>query len=161
MYSRNRVSAAEQRYAENLPPVYGGSRFYRGAVPAVKERIPTLEAEPAVTPAAGIPVEYEVRPGRERDIPQAEEGGTSPEVWDTAMPEQGESVPVSSCTESVREEQVGAGHAMKASRDGGLASLLSGDSEEILLIVLILLLGGEAERAADVIVILLLLLVVR
>ncbi len=159
MYSRNRVTTAEQRYAENLPPVYGGSRFYRGtpaASAAVKESAPPRQTEPVVTPASGIPVEYAVRPG----------GGTDVPVWEETFSEAAEPVPVpedavpaARAAEPVREES--GTPPGKAAREGGIASLLMGDSEEILLIVLILLLGGEAERAADVIVILLLLLVVR
>lgn len=152
MYSRNRVMSAEQRYAENLPPVYGGSRFYRGTAAVPREPRPERETEIAVTPAAGIPVEYTVRPGGIPDAPLAEE---------TCVPQE-DAVPVLRAGEGTPDEHMEApGRIEKSAREGGLASLLSGDSEEILLIVLILLLGGEAERAADMLVILLLLLVVR
>lgn len=157
MYSRNRVNAAEQRYAENLPPVYGGSRFYRGTSAAPRDDAPRRETEPAMTPAVGIPVEYAVRPGGPPDTPRAVRE-------DVSCPAEGGEECASSVLfeETPREDpDAPAKCASKPSREGGLASLLTGDSEEILLIVLILLLGGEAERAADVIVILLLLLVVR
>ncbi len=59
---------AEMRYADNVPPVYGGSRFYRGtAAPP-----PETEA-PAATPDQGIPVEYTVRPSEESETPPPQE----------------------------------------------------------------------------------------
>ena len=135
MYSRSRMHTAEQRYAENLPPVYGGSRFYRGASAPPAELTPIRDT----TPAGGIPVEYTVRPAEEPEVSPPQEADMPADV-------------------PLEQE---AACAARPVREGGLSALLSGDSEEILLIVLILLLGGEAERAADVIVILLLLLTVR
>ena len=60
MYSRNRTAAAEVRYADHIPPVYGGSRFYRG----VPQENPTKRREEDVRPAdpdGGIPAYREAR----------------------------------------------------------------------------------------------------
>lgn len=132
MYSRSRGMTAETRYAENIPPVYGGSRFYRGTSAPPAEESRRRETVPTATPDGGIPVEYTVRPAEETEI------FTPPPEAVTADVSAAEPV-----------------------HTGGLPAFFTGDAEEILLIVLILLLGGEAERAADVIVILLLLLTVR
>lgn len=155
MYSRNRTAAAEVRYADNVPPVYGGSRFYRG----VPQENPTKRREEDVRPAdpdGGIPAHREARtvfPASvtdcaEEPMPECPKAGEDPVC---AAEEEAVSRPTASDADA-RE--------CGGRREGFLPALL-GDSEEILLIVLLLLLTGEKERSSDVIFILLLLMIVR
>lgn len=135
MYSRNRAVRPEARYAENVPYVYGGSRFYRQEPADVPAEIRAEDVRAAG--AEGIPVQYEIpagasaRSAEECSIPPAEE----------AMPQE-------------------SGGEQPKKTDGVLASVFS-DPEDLLLLGLLLLFCLESERCADVIVILLLLLIVH
>ena len=161
MYSRNR-SSAEVRYADYIPPVYGGSRFYRGA-PSPPQEIRGEEIRPAV-PDGGIPVQYEARPQRppRGDSPSGAECPEECAVPACPSPEE-DPCGEEACPAEPPEEACGEGGGRKGKegRHEGLLPALLGDPEEILLIVLLLLLTGEQERSSDMIFILLLLMIVR
>lgn len=141
MYSRNRNISAEERYAKNIPPVYGGSRFYRGAG------------------TDGIAVQYEAKP---RETAREEAVCEQAPICEVVPADVSESVcePTEDCPPCTEEKP--APPCEKEEKTGGfLQSLLSGEQEELILITLLLLLCGEQERSVDMIVILLLLLIVR
>lgn len=137
MYSRSQPS--DERYRENLPPVYGGSRFYRGGVKTKGDE----RAAPPL-PEEGIEVLYEARPIPER-VPVDTESGS--EETAAVLP-----------LEKEKEEVAPA--VTREKREGVLPALFQ-DPEEILLLALLFLLSAEGEHAVDVIVILLLLTVIR
>ncbi len=149
MYSRNRNGSAEERYAKNIPPVYGGSRFYRG------------------TAGGGIAVQYEAKP--RETVPQeaACEVADVPEISPADVPESvcAPKVSPAPCVQDVcqpiAEEKADPPCAKQEKAGGLLQSFLSGEQEELLLIALLLLFCGEQERCVDMIVILVLLLIVR
>ena len=81
MYSRNRARP-EERYAENVPSLYGGSRFYR--------QEPEIRMEDVRAAAEGTPVQYEAVPRIQAQAPLAEENSTACicESAEEAMPEE-------------------------------------------------------------------------
>ena len=136
MYSRNRNASAEERYAKNIPPVYGGSRFYRGAG------------------GEGIAVQYEAKPRQET----APEEIACEALLPTEPEESDRTEAACDLIDRTREEMP---CGKKETAGGFLKSIIGGEQEELLLIALLLLLAGEGEHASDMIVILLLLLIVR
>ena len=158
MYSRNVRMGADERYAKNIPPVYGGSRFYRAPPPA--------EAKAPVRTAhdAGIAVQYEARPKEsvpiEAEFAEAAEPSTPPWMEDAVDPACAD--PCRDACEAEPQIKQTAPPCEESARHGGfLQSLVSGDQEELLLIAILLLLCGESDRAADMIAILILLIIVR
>lgn len=146
MYSRSVKVRADERYASNIPPVYGGSRFYR------------------TPPGDGIAVQYEAR-----SVPpvQTEERTAEPPC---APPLAEVSEPCEACdpcraeeppAEEICAENGQLSLARKEGHGNFLQSFIEGDKEELLLIAVLLLLCGEEERAGDMIAILLLLIILR
>ena len=143
MYSRNRSVSADERYAKNLPPVYGGSRFYRGAG------------------TEGIAVQYEAKPREiELAVPASPQVPADDAELPTCLAQENDTCEEPLCLTDADEPPPKP--CEKHEKTGGfLQSLLSGEQEELLLITLLLLLSGEQDRCVDVIVILVLLLIVR
>ena len=140
MYSRSRMMNAEERYAGNVPPVYGGNRFYGGG----EREISTQDVRVA-TFEEGIPVEYEAPP-------------KASAVRTALSDEQTEMCGV--CQNDTPDTKSPDQPKESESRSDRLLSLFA-DREELLLLGLLILLLCEQERSPDVIVILLLLLAIR
>jgi len=144
VYSRNRSGRLEPRYAENVPSLYGGSRFYRQETAGDPSEIRPEDVRAAVS-GEGTPVQYEAAP-KIQPVPEVPcETETPPDD-----PTKG-----SDCT--AKED---AAAAERKKPEGLLASVFA-DPEELLLLGLLLLFCLENERCVDVIVILLLLLIVH
>lgn len=141
MYSRNRAVHSDTRYAENVPSVYGGSRFYRQEPVGLPAEIRTEDLRAAG--ADGIPVQYEVPP----EIPAAEP------IWE-------ESAEECSCLPEEEPTETACTEKPPQKPEGFLSSVFA-DPEELLLLGLLLLFCLESERCVDVIVILLLLLIIH
>lgn len=139
MYSRNRMMSAEERYGGNVPPVYGGNRFYRSGEGEIR-----AEDVRAAVPEEGIPAAYEAPPKTSAVYEPPEEESAVSEICESDFLD-------TKSPDPPKEEEA---------RPLRLASLL-GDREEMLLLGLLILLLCEEERAPDVIVILLLLLTIR
>ena len=140
MYSRNRSVRLEPRYAENVPSLYGGSRFYRQETAEIRP-----EDVRASVSGEGTPVQYEAAP----KIQPVTEGPCE------AEPPPDDSQKGSDCP--AKEETA----AEERKKPEGLLSSVFADPEELLLLGLLLLFCLENERCVDVIVILLLLLIVH
>ncbi len=141
MYSRNVRTSTDAQYAENIPPVYGGSRFYR----APPQHTVAVQYEVPIEKSAPPPVQAEEATPQKPAPPQAEE-------------------PAEAALASAPCEQISPPLPLPKPTSRilpSLTSFLEGDKEEFLLIAVLLLLCGEGERAADMIAILLLLILLR
>ncbi len=129
MYSRNRSGNAASRYEENIPPVYSGSRFYRGT--GGKEA-PQKSTE--MRPVGGVPVTYEAKPSPAPLPP--------PEVVETCQREVCEPLPQK--TEK---------------REGLLPALFSDTEEVLLIALLLLFAGEGERSSDMIVILLLLMVI--
>ncbi len=141
MYSRSVKVRADDRYANNIPPVYGGSRFYRAP------------------PADGIAVQYEARrvpepPSEAEEITAEAQGALL--LCQTDDTDESDASCEPACADACPPPP-----QTKDRLGTFLHSFIDGDKEELLLIAVLLLLCGEEERAGDMIAILLLLIILR
>lgn len=150
MYSRSRAVSTEERYADNIPPVYGGSRFYRAADTGVRAEV--LVDRHTAPEKEDIFKESETDEIRHcSDTDRAEVFDPAPSAQTVALSE--------SCGGGADDCRGDSAHSERSKLP--VFSLLDMGSEEILLIVLLLLLCGEQDRPGDMIAVLLLLIVMR
>lgn len=122
MYSRNRVAGGEDRYTNNIPPVYNGNRF--------------SYARREYGSGTSVP---EVR---ESDMPAPEPPGTE-EPCETILPEAEETAPAQSCDPSTPSPSPGglfSGISQEELLLIALLLLLSAEHERSMDIIVILLL---------------------
>lgn len=164
MYSRNRTPTPEERYRNNLPPLYSGSHFQyarqreNGGIRATDDRAPVQPAPPTQSdlPVQLAPAEQLTQGGQLAPAEHLALGGQlAPMISETeSHSESAADVPIATENPPALPPQ-----PKKASLP--LSSIAGLGQEELLLIAILLLLCAEHDRAMDIIVILLLLLSVK